>query len=583
MTDTIRIANCSGFYGDRLSAAREMVEGGPIDVLTGDYLAELTMLILFRSKFKDPAKGFASTFLKQCEEILGTCVDRGIKIVVNAGGLNPAGCAAAVRALAERLGVTVHVAHVEGDDLMPRIEELRKAHGLANLDTGIAMADAGVQPVSANAYLGGAGIAAALGAGADVVITGRVTDAALVVGPATWRFGWPRDAFDELASAVVAGHIIECGAQATGGNYSFFREIPGLEHPGFPLVELSADGSFVVTKHPGTGGRVDVGTVTAQLLYEIAGPHYANPDAVALFDTITLTDDGDDRVRVSGVRGTPPPPSSKVCVNHIGGFRNRMEIVLTGLDIDAKADLILRSLPLDGYRSVETRLVRTDVADAPSNEQAVALLRIEVKDADPNKVGRRFSSAVTELALASYPGFTMTSPPGDGSPYGAYWPCLVPRDEISETVVLTDGARIPIEAPSTTAPIPADASTDATGVADGPTTRAPLGVVFGARSGDKGGNANLGIWARSDEAYAWLRGWLSIERLRALLGPETAELRIDRFEFTNLRALNFVLHGLLGEGVSSSSRPDPQAKGLGEYFRSRYADIPARLIEATQR
>ncbi len=583
MADTIRIANCSGFYGDRLSAAREMVEGGPIDVLTGDYLAELTMLILFRSRLKDPAKGYASSFLTQCEQVLGTCLDRGIKIVVNAGGLNPAGCAEAVRSLGARLGLAAKVAHVEGDDLMPRIAELSATHGLANLDTGVAMEEAGIQPVSANAYLGGAGIAAALTAGADVVVTGRVTDAALVVGPAMWRFGWSRDAFDEIAGAIVAGHVIECGAHATGGNYSFFGDIGGLEHPGFPLVELGADGSFLVTKHPGTGGRVDQGTVTAQLLYEIAGPRYANPDAVARFDSIVIEDDGEDRVRISGVRGEPPPPALKVCVNHVGGFRNRMELVLTGLDIEAKADLVLRSLNLSGYRSIETRLIRSDASDAASNERAVALLRIEVKDADPVKVGRRFSNALTELALASYPGFTMTSPPGDGSPYGVYWPCLVPRDEVSEVVVL-DGERIPIPPPPRTVALAVDASDDADGtVAEEPTTRAPLGVLFGARSGDKGGNANLGIWARSDDAYAWLRSWLSIERARELLGPETHGLRIDRFELPNVRALNLVLHGLLGEGVSSSSRPDPQAKGLGEYLRSRHADIPARLLEARSR
>lgn len=555
------------------------MEGGPIHVLTGDYLAELTMLILLRSKLKDPDKGYASTFVRQCEEILATCMERGIRIVVNAGGLNPAGCALAIRDVGKRLGLDVQVAHVEGDDLMPRIGELKDKYGLANLDTKVPMAKANIAPVSANAYLGGAGIAAALSAGADVVITGRVTDAALVVGAAMWWHGWSRDAHDLLAGAIVAGHVIECGAQATGGNYSFFTVIEGLEHPGFPLVEIASDGSFVVTKHEGTGGAVTVGTVTAQLLYEIAGPRYVNPDAIALFDTISLEQVGPDRVAVSGVRGAAPPEDLKVCVNHLGGFRNRMDLVLTGLDIDAKASLVLRTLEARGFKSIESRLLRTDKPDAPSNEEAVAILRIEVRGNDPQKLGRPFSNAVTELALSSYPGFTMTAPPGDATPYGVYWPCLVPRFEVTERVVLQDGSVLEIDQPARTAPLESDVSElGSAPLLSEATTSVPLGTLVGARSGDKGGNANLGVWVASEEAFAWLDSWLDVDRFRNLLGVEVKDLKIERFRFPNLKALNFVIHGVLGEGVSSSSRPDPQAKGLGEYLRSRSVDVPNRLL-----
>ena len=288
MSDAVRIGNCSGFYGDRAAAMQEMLTGGDLDYLTGDYLAELTMLILGRDKIKSPERGYAKTFLTQLEECLGLAHDRGVRIVANAGGLNPAGLADAVRALAERLGIPTTVAHVEGDDLLDRAAEL----GLGS-------------PLTANAYLGAWGIVDCLQAGADIVVTGRVTDASVVVGPAAAHFGWNRDDYDRLAGAVVAGHVIECGVQATGGNYSFFAEIPDLNHPGFPLAEVHADGSAVITKHPGTGGQVSVGTVTAQLLYEIGGARYANPDATARFDTIALTDDGPDRVRISGVRGEP--------------------------------------------------------------------------------------------------------------------------------------------------------------------------------------------------------------------------------------------------------------------------------------
>jgi len=588
--EVLRIANCSGFYGDRLAAAREMVEGGPIDVLTGDYLAELTMLILWKSRQRDESLGYARTFYRQMEQVLGTCVDRGIKVVANAGGLNPAGLAARLRALAGELGIGVEVAHVEGDDILARLPELQAGGDpLAHLDTGVALAHAPGAPVSANAYLGGFGIAEALAGGADVVVTGRVTDAALVVGPAVWRFGWVRGDRDRLAGAVAAGHVIECGAQATGGNYAFFGEVPGLEHPGFPIAEMAADGSSVITKHPGTGGLVSVGTVTAQLLYEIGGPLYANPDVVADFSTIRLEQLGPDRVRLSGVRGLPAPERVKVSVNLVGGWRNAMTFVLTGLEVEAKADLVRRTLErmLDGPGRpavVDYRLVRTDQPDAETNEQASAQLRVTVKDADPDTVGRRFSNAATELALASYPGFYLTSPPGDAAAYGVFWPTLVPPDAVDQVVVFGDGRRVPVAVtPPETAPWDPGAPGTVTPGAGhlavgGETRRMALGAVAGARSGDKGGNANLGLWARSDVGYAWLESELTVERLRTLL-PEAKDLVIRRYELPNLRALNFVIEGLLGEGVASSTRPDPQAKSLGEYVRSRHVDVPVAVLD----
>jgi Acyclic terpene utilisation family protein AtuA len=585
MTRPVRIANCSGFYGDRLSAAREMVEGGPIDVLTGDYLAELTMLILWKSAQRDPAAGYARTFLRQLEEVLGTCADRGIKVVTNAGGLNPAGCADAVRSLAERLGLGgVRVAHVEGDDLLGRLDQLQAlGHPLAHMDTGRPLADLGEKAITANAYLGGWGIAEALAGGADVVVCPRVTDASLVVGPAAWWHGWARDDWDRLAGAVVAGHVLECGAQATGGNYSFFTEVPGLEHPGFPLAEVAGDGSSVITKHPGTGGSVSVGTVTAQLLYEIGGPHYANPDVVARFDTIRLSPDGDDRVLVSGVRGEPAPPDLKVCINYLGGYRNTMTFVLTGLDVEAKAELARRSLfealaGEDRFAHVDVRLVRSDVVDAPTNELAAASLHVTVRDPDPAKVGRAFSAAAIELALANYPGYLVSARPGGEQSYGVYWPALVPAALVDQVVVHHDGRRVPVP-PTRNQPFlsPMGRSERPIGDKNVKTKRVPLGAVVGARSGDKGGNANVGLWARTEAAYQWLAGAITVDRFRELL-PEAAGLDVLRHELPNLLALNFVVVGLLGEGVAASTRFDPQAKSLGEYVRSRLVDVPEALL-----
>jgi hypothetical protein len=607
VTAPLRVANCSGFYGDRLSAAREMVDGGPIDVLTGDWLAELTMLILWKGLQRDPTRGWAHTFLTQMEEVLGTCADRGIKVVTNAGGLNPAALADQVRLLADRLGLSVAVAHVEGDDLLPRIGELTAAgHTLSHLDTGAALDTAAGTVVSANAYLGAWPIVEALGGGADVVVCPRVTDASLVVGPAAWHHGWSETDWDALAGAVVAGHVIECGPQATGGNYAFFTEVPGLEHPGFPIAEVAADGSSVITKHPGTGGEVSVGTVTAQLLYEIGGHHYPNTDVVARFDTIEVAEDGADRVRLSGTRGLPAPRDVKVCINLLGGWRNTMTFVLTGLDVEAKADLTVRSLAtaLGGtgqFAEFDARLIRSDKADAPTNVEATAQLRITVKDGDAERVGRSFSGAATELALAGYPGLHLTAPPGAATAYGVYWPALVPAELVVPSVVGPDGTRTSVPHHQHRAepePVVVDSGEDASlspgvpeapdalpsprpartaSAAPGATVRRPLGTLVGARSGDKGGNANVGLWARSAGAWSWLDGELTLERFRDLL-PEAAGLAVQRHAFPNLRALNFVVVGLLGEGVASSTRPDPQAKGLGEYLRSRLVDIPSHLL-----
>jgi hypothetical protein len=565
----VRIGNISGFYGDRLNAAREMLDGGPVDVLCGDYLAELTMLILAKAQAKDPDAGFAKTFLTQMRDVLADCVARGVKVVSNAGGLNPAGLAAAI----EDLGTGARVAYVEGDDLRGSLEAIEPAV------VG--------KPVSANAYLGGWGIAEALAAGADVVVTGRVTDASLVVGPAAWWHGWSREDLDALAGAVVAGHVIECGPQATGGNYSFLAEVTDRRYPGFPIAEVDADGSSVITKHPGTGGLVSVGTVTAQLLYEIAAPAYLGPDCTTHFDTITLTQDDEHRVRISGVRGSAPPPTLKVALNDAGGYRNAMTLVLTGLDIEAKAafaeQLLFEVLGgRDRFAEVDVRLLRFDHPDAASNAEATAHLRVTVKDPDPRVVGRSFSNATMELALGGYAGFHTTTPPSAESAFGVYRPAAVPRSAVTHTVVLPDGERRVVADPPTSgesnASLLAPSARNSTPSTTGPTRRVPLGTVVGARSGDKGGDANIGVWARTDAAHAWLQGFLTTDRVRELLGPEVADLAIEVHPLPNLRAVNVVVHGILGDGVASSTRPDPQAKGLGEYLRSRVVDVPEALL-----
>ncbi len=585
------IANCSGFFGDRFSAAKEMIQGGPIHVLTGDYLAELTMAILFKIRHKNPNAGYVSTFLKQMERIMGECMDKGIRVVSNAGGLNPGALAHDLEKIAKELGIHPKIAYIEGDDLMSRLGDLQEqGETLTHMDKEIPLKDAEAYTISANAYLGGWGIAEALEQGADIVVGGRIADAALVVGPCAWKFKWKQNEWDKIAGAVAAGHIIECGAQATGGNYSFMDEVPSFKNIGFPIAEMYSDGSCVITKHPGTGGLVSVGTVTAQLLYEIRGQQYLTPDVIAHFDTIRLSQQGPDRVKAEGVQGQPPPDTTKVCINNLGGYRNTMTIILTGLDIEKKAEIVEESLfeSLGGKKQfalADVQLIRSDKENPEINEQAFACLRVTVMDNDANKVGKMFSAKVVELALANFPGFTLTSPPTDGSPAIVHWPALISCKHIQQKVFvdnrqITIDSVLPDPEPD---PKPVEPEKEAVNIPQAPggkTVRTHLGRLFATRSGDKGGNANLGIWAKTPEAFAFLRDFLTIEKLKELL-QDMREYEIERYELPNLLALNFYIKGVLGEGVAASVRSDPQAKTLGEYLRVKVIDLPESLISQT--
>ncbi len=593
MTGPIRIANCSGFFGDRPSGAVEMVEGGPIDVLTGDWLAELTMLILSRIQAKRPGQGFARTFVTQMEEVMGTCLDRGIKVVSNAGGLDPDGCATAVSQVADRLGLSPTVAFVDGDDLLPRVGELTEAGLLAPFaadgDLGDPT-DGSFDPLTANAYLGCWGIVEALERGADIVITGRVTDAAVVCGPAAWHHGWGRSDWDQLAGAVVAGHVIECSAQATGGNYSFFHEIEGYDEIGgrarfgFPWAEVADDGSAVIGKHDGTGGTVNVETVTSQLLYEIGGPEYLGPDVTARFDTIRLEQVGPDRVRISDTRGQAPPQTLKVAMNQLGGYRNSFSVALTGLDIEEKARFAQATFwdacPYgpDDFETIVSRVVPTDKADPGTQEEAAAIWRVTVKDPDERKVGRAFSNALTHTGLSGIPGmYGLGGGPSAGTPFGVYRPATVPADLVPQYVHI-DGDTIMVESANPTGLAIAVDREPPPPAPDGPTIEAAIGRVAGTRSGDKGGDANLGIYARTDAGWAWLDNAITIQLIRDLL-PETAALPIERYRFPAIRSVNFVIRGLLEEGVAASTRQDPQAKALGEWLRAKLVDIPTSILE----
>ena len=584
--DCIKIANCSGFYGDKLSAAKDLVDGGPIDVLTGDYLAELTMAILFGQKMqRGEDKGYVGTFLKQINQIAKSCKEKNIKIVSNAGGLNPKSMAIEIEKILKEQSIDMKVAYIDGDDLMPTISNLKKSgEEFKNIDKGKKLDESGYSPLTANAYLGAWGIKEALDKGADIVVCPRVTDAALVIGPAAWKFNWKRDNYDALAGALAAGHIIECGCQATGGNYAFFKEVESFDNVGYPIAEIYDDGSFYVTKHPDTGGLVSTGTVTAQLLYEINSPAYVNPDVIAHFDTLKIEEVEKDKVYVSGCRGSSPPDKHKVCINLAGGFRNGMEIILTGLDIEDKAKVFTDALfnSVGGrkqFDEVSIQLHRTDKENPNSNEEAMASLLVSVKSKDQNLVGRLFSAKIIELALANIPGFFAQGGIKSSGPVIIYWPALVDSKHIKEKVHI-DGEEIEV--------IP----TSQLELEEIYYQKEPIkikkikkedekeiyfGEIYGTRSGDKGGCANLGVWAKNANSFAFLHDFLTVKKLKELL-PDLNQYKIERFELANINSLNFYIHDILQDGVSSNDKKDGQAKSLGEYLRAKKVKVPQSII-----
>ena len=585
--NTIRIANCSGYYGDKLSAAKELVDGGPIDVLTGDYLAELTMGILYSQILQRGSdKGYVATFLKQLKEIAQSCQDKNIKIVVNAGGLNPKSMSQEVQSILDDMNLSSRVAYIDGDDISKDLQALQEqGEKFNNIDRETSLKDSGYKTLTANTYLGAWGIKEALDQNADIVICPRVTDASVVMGPAAWKFNWQRDDYDQLAGALAAGHIIECGAQATGGNYAFFQEVKSFKNIGYPIAEIHEDGSCVITKHKNTGGLVSVGTVTAQLLYEISSTEYLNPDVTGHFNTLKMEQIDDDRVMISGCKGSPPPATHKVCINLAGGYRNGMELILTGLDIEQKAETLTDALfdSLGGkeqFDEVIIDLIRQDKSDPDTHEEAMALLRIIVKSHNTKLVGRVFTAKVVELALANYPGWFSKDSIGSGTPFIVYWPTLIDSKYVKELVHIDNKET---EVLPTNQLKLADSEKPKVDIIvpdfnDDKTEEIYFGRLIGARSGDKGGCANLGVWVKSEKAYSFLYHFLTVQKLKELLSDLT-DYKIERFDFPNLKAVNFYIHGILGDGASSNTKVDALAKSLGEYLRAKKVSVPKELLK----
>ncbi len=578
----VRIANFSGYLGDRRTAVDEVMAGDPVDVLMGDYLAEITLAALAARHRQHPTQGYVAYLLDQLRPHLPAIAERGLKVVTNAGGLAPAGLAAALRALVAQAGLDLRVAHVEGDDLLADLPGLQAAgHRLEHLDTGAALSDWGAVPLAANAYLGGWGIAAALAAGADLVVTGRVTDASLTAGPAAWWHGWAPGDWGPLAGAVTAGHVVECGPHATGGNFAGFTSIPGMLRPGFPIAEVAADGSSVITKHARDGGAVTVDTVTAQLVYEIQGPRYLNPDVTVHLDTVRLSQLGPDRVAVSAVQGSPPPPTAKAALFAQVGWQVSQMLFVTAPDVDAKVALLRAQLDDalgEQVDALDITPLGSAVEDPGSQWAATVPVRVMATAREKAPL-RAFAPALGSLYLSSYPGFhhdggaQRVTEPWAGIDY---WPALLPADLVPHRVVLDTGDVLEAARPPSyeVSAQPVHPEPPAADLGD-ETVR--LGDVAYARSGDKGGNANLGVWVRDPAAWEWLRSTLSTDGFRALL-PETKDLEVVRHELPHLCAVHLVVKGLLGTGGSSNLRVDQVGKAVGEYLRAKHVRVPAGLV-----
>lgn len=592
MRDKIIIANCGGFWGDDPSAASRQVAGGPVDYLVMDYLAEITMALLHKAHSKDPKSGYARDFLRQLDDVLVPCIDRNIRIISNAGGVNPHACKEAVETIAKRLNVEdkLRVGVVAGDDILLRLRELMDVgEALEHMDSGEPLSEILSDVQSANVYLGANGVVRALELGANVVVTGRVTDTGVTLAPMMHEFGWAEDDYDRIAAGIVAGHIIECGTQCCGGNFTDWRTVPSFDNMGYPLVEAYPDGSFVVCKHPDSGGLINVHTVTEQLLYEMGDPAYLAPDCIARFDSIKLREDGPNRVHVSGIRGEAPPDKLKVSVSFSDGYRAFGRMLISGPDCIEKATLTADSFWFSAggrehYEHSETRLLGYNGSHPPFEAQdpAEVILQVAVRDEDRSKITTDFAPHLVPKVLSSVPGITYLADQGRprASEVVGYWPALVSRQCVPVEVsvgVTTETLSNEVENDSATPFQPE--TINAVSPHTGQTVEVSLMQLCLARSGDKGDSCNVGVIARSAEIYAWM-----LDNLTETFVKERFEGicvgNVERYEVANLLAINFLLHQSLGGGGTLSLLPDAQGKTYAQYLLAVRINVDNALLDS---
>ncbi|HPI32308.1 MAG TPA: DUF1446 domain-containing protein, partial [candidate division Zixibacteria bacterium] len=591
----IRIGNAGGYWGDDLGALRRQLTGGPLDYITMDFLAEITMSILQRQRKANPDLGYAVDFLEQLQDCLPLICRKNVRVIASAGGINPIGLGRKIVEMARGMGLELKVGIVYGDDIVNQLYELTAAgEKFANLETGEDFFAYRSRITSANIYLGAEPVVKALEAGSQIIVTGRVTDTGITLAPMIHEFGWAMDDWDKMAAGIVAGHIIECGAQASGGNITDWREIKSFHNIGYPIIEMEAGGEFAVTKHPKTGGLISEKTIKEQLVYEMGDPaNYISPDGVARFDTIALRQVGPDRVRVSEVKGKPAPDHLKVSMSYDDGWKASGSVLVSGPQAREKAGVIADTLwaKLDhAYEATRTEVIGTGsiwpraFATDETNE---VLLRFSVRDRDYEKV-RDFGKALPTLILSGPPGMAVTTG-GRPKPSSvvAYWPALIHRSRVKAKVLVVGTNRqesfheitFPVRVPSPAADTPA-----------GPPRRAPgrkpagravevrLEEICYARSGDKGDTCNVGVLARSPEIYDWIAEHLTAARVQEFFAGITRG-RVKRYELDNLGGLNFLLEETLGGGGTRSLMIDPQGKTLAQALLQMRLRVPQSLLK----
>jgi hypothetical protein len=604
-SDCIRIGNAGGYWGDDPHALRRQVLGEPpLDYISIDYLAEVTMSILQKQKSRDPRLGYARDFVAQIEPLLEQVLLKRIRIVTNAGGVNPQACAEALAAVARAKGLKLRIAVVEGDDVAPRMAALM-AEGVnfRNLETFAAFQPHAGQVLAANAYFGAMPVAEALRFDPHIVICGRVTDTGITLAPLIHEFGWGPADYDLLAAGIVAGHIIECGAQATGGNFTDWKKVPSFVDMGFPIVECRADGSFTVTKHPGSGGLVSCQTVREQLLYEMGDSRsYLTPDVVADFASVNLEPDGEDRVRVSGIQGRPPTDLLKVSIAYADGVKASGALIISGPDARAKADTFARvfwqrlgaELDLARLPRLEhtcTERVGDDAthrALTPRHQASEILLRLSAHSAHRDSL-ELFRKLLPSMILSGPAGVAVTGGAPAVSEVVSYWPALMPRGlALASVRVLEEHGTGRLEQVLATGPLPWPDTPGPAASSEledpwpafpdpGPTVRVPLMRIAHARSGDKGDTANIGLIGRSGECYAWMRDHVEAGDLKAWFGGHCLGA-VTRHPVPRLWALNFLLEETLGGGGTMSLFIDAQGKTLAQALLRCEVELPEALL-----
>lgn len=601
---TIRIGGASAFITDSPGAARQLLDGGDLDYLVFDFLAEVTMAILAKAKARRPEAGYAEEFVSRIlDDVLVDALDRGVRIVANAGGVNLPACRAAVEALARRKGVAPRIALVEGDDLMPALETgSLDASQIREMDSGAALPDS---LVSANAYLGAPAIAFALQRGADIVLTGRVVDSAVTLGPLMHEFGWTASDLDQLAQGSLGGHIIECGAQATGGLFTDWREVPDWAGIGYPILECSADGSFVVTKSPGTGGLVSEATVAEQLLYEVGDPaSYELPDVVCDFTEVRIEQRGADRVRVSGARGRAPSGRYKVSATYGDGYRCMAMMPVVGREARAKAqrqaeavlercERLLGEAGFDPFRASRIETLGAEFSygahgRVPDAREILCKVAVEHEQRAALEIfAREVLSPVTSMSVGSTGWFL------EGRPRPTtilrLFSFLIEKERVPVTVDLGDGPEpvdVPPATPSAEGPTASRENGAAAVESDEALVVVSLFDVAWGRSGDKGNRFNVGVIARRPELLPWIRRSLTPERVAEHMAhvfdepwrPETRPVPVERFDLPGIHALNFLFHQSLGGGGMGSIRLDPLAKGMAQQLLEIVVEVPQSLV-----